>query len=119
MSTLKKEYKIAIATSQLRIVYEKIIGSTSIASLIDASCCGDEALPKPDPQMIHILLDRLGVQPERAVMVGDTPFDLQLAKNAGVQAIAISSGHYKSEELANYPVVAIIEQLDKLTTFLF
>ena len=49
-------------------------------------------LSKPNPAMLYELMDELGVQPSEVLMIGDTTHDLQMAGNAGVDALAVSFG---------------------------
>nr|GFD60057.1 hypothetical protein [Tanacetum cinerariifolium] len=52
----------------------------------------DEARSKPDPLMLEQILQHCGVKPERALMVGDSAFDLQMARNAGMDSVAVGYG---------------------------
>lgn len=67
--------------------------------LIDAIACGDEVSKgKPDPALVQLALDHLGVGPAgSATMIGDTPFDAQAARWAGATAWGtLSGGHLRS-----------------------
>jgi len=64
----------------------------------DTTSKDDAASPKPDPDIVHAALDRLRVPPDEAVMVGDTPYDVEAAAKAGVRAIALRSGGHWSDE---------------------
>jgi len=55
---------------------------------------------KPDPESILLILAQLGVDPASAVMVGDTPFDLEMAQRAGVRSVAVGHGFYDEKALA-------------------
>ena len=61
---------------------------------------------KPDPESIHQILGVLGVDPGDAVMVGDTPFDLDMARRAGIRSVAVGHGFYGEEALAAYAPMA-------------
>jgi HAD superfamily hydrolase (TIGR01509 family) len=64
----------------------------------DTTSKDDAASSKPDPDIVHAALDRLRVPPDEAVMVGDTPYDVEAAAKAGVRAIALRSGGHWSDE---------------------
>jgi HAD superfamily hydrolase (TIGR01509 family) len=64
----------------------------------DTTSKDDAANSKPDPDIVHAALDRLRMPPDEAVMVGDTPYDVEAAAKAGVRAIALRSGGYWSDE---------------------
>lgn len=55
---------------------------------------------KPHPESILKILEQLGVAAEDAVMVGDTPFDLEMAQRAGVRGVAVGHGFYPEAALA-------------------
>ena len=68
--------------------------------LLDAATSNDDAdSSKPEPDIIVAALKRAKVQPEHALMVGDTPYDIDAARRAGVQTIAFRSGGWSDEEL--------------------
>jgi phosphoglycolate phosphatase len=60
----------------------------------------DSPRVKPDPGATLTLLERLGVAPERALLVGDHPLDIRTARNAGTLAAAVTSGMSSREVLA-------------------
>jgi len=61
---------------------------------------------KPDPESILLVLKILGVDPKDAVMVGDTPFDLDMARRAGVRSVGVGHGFYGEEALAEFGPMA-------------
>ena len=69
-----------------------------VASLDDESDEG-RAIAKPDPDIVVAALKRSRVSPERAVMIGDTPYDVEPAIRAGVDAIAFRCGGWSDANL--------------------
>ena len=55
---------------------------------------------KPHPETLELMQTRTGLGPEDILMVGDTPFDLDMAKAAGVPSLAVGHGFYEQEALA-------------------
>jgi phosphoglycolate phosphatase-like HAD superfamily hydrolase len=55
---------------------------------------------KPDPDAVAAALARLRCAPGEAVMVGDTPYDVEAARRAGVDAIAFRSGGWDDRDLS-------------------
>jgi pyrophosphatase PpaX len=53
---------------------------------------------KPDPEPVTLALERLGAEPVEAAFVGDSPYDVRSAKEAGVFAVAVSWGKIHPEE---------------------
>ena len=59
-------------------------------------------LGKPDPESLAICLAAHGLEPGQAVMVGDTPFDLDMARRAGVPSVAVGHGFYGRQALEEW-----------------
>ena len=59
--------------------------------------------------MILDIIDYSMVEPERALMIGDTSYDLEMAKNAGISSLAVSYGPQSLEKLEGFNPLAIIE----------
>jgi len=56
---------------------------------------------KPDPGIVEVALERAGVAPDRAVMVGDATWDVEAAARAGVASVGVLTGGFSREELAD------------------
>lgn len=54
---------------------------------------------KPDPEPVEKTLRELAVEPSEAIVVGDMPVDILMARNAGVRAVGVSYGNATREEL--------------------
>ncbi|HAB06458.1 MAG TPA: HAD family hydrolase, partial [Alcanivorax sp.] len=75
--------RLAVATGKSRKGLDRVWASSGLGDSFDASRCADETHSKPHPAMVTELLTELGVAPERALVVGDTSFDLQMARDSG------------------------------------
>ena len=74
---------------------------------------------KPHPEPILLALERLCAVPEDAAYVGDSPFDVQAAKAAGVHAVAVTWGRIHDEErLAREEPDAIVHTAEELVAAL-
>ncbi len=80
----------------------------------EADQCASEYPSKPAPDMVLALCDRLGVEPEEAVVVGDTTHDLEMAANAKIRAIAVTTGAHTAKQLSALPHVAMLNSLAEL-----
>lgn len=67
---------------------------------------------KPEPDLVRAALDKLGV--DEAVMVGDTPWDIQAAKKADVPTVAVLTGGFSRTELEEAGAVAVFESVAEL-----
>jgi len=84
--------RLAVATGKARRGLDRALAASGLAPFFEATRCADEGFPKPHPDMVLRLLDATGVEPGRAVLVGDTTHDLELAANAGIDAVAVCYG---------------------------
>lgn len=98
--------RLAVATGKARRGLERALDQTGLRPWFEATRCADEGFAKPHPDMLLMLLDITGVQPAHAVMVGDTTHDLELAANAGIDAVSVSYGAHPGSLLATRPAVA-------------
>lgn len=90
-----RHHLLGIATGKSRRGLDDALQTSELGSLFDATRTADETASKPDPRMLLELIEALGVEPQRTVMVGDTTHDLQLAANAGVASIAVTYGAHQ------------------------
>lgn len=74
----------------------------------------DDARSKPDPEMVEICISRHGVVPGRTVMVGDTSFDMQMARAAGAHAIGVAWGYHPVAALWDAGAEIVIEKYEEL-----
>lgn len=90
---------LAVATGKGRIGLDRALAGQGWEDFFDITRCADETAGKPDPLMIHQILAHCGAQPERALMVGDSVFDLQMAHRAGIDSVAVTYGAQPAEIL--------------------
>jgi phosphoglycolate phosphatase len=110
--------RLAVATGKARRGLERALDQTGLRPWFEATRCADEGFAKPHPDMLLMLLDITGVDPARAVMVGDTTHDLELAANAGIDAVSVSYGAHPEELLATRPAAARCTTVTELHAWL-
>src|SRR5699024_2442262 len=76
--------RLGVVTSQTRIVNRRTRQIIGLEDLVDVWITGEDAAPKPQPDTLLLALERLGGNPEKALMVGDTSFDIEASQAAGV-----------------------------------
>jgi len=92
--------KAVAASSAKRDELEALLKIADATSLLGNSASGDDAnQSKPDPDIVHAALKKAGVKPVDAVMIGDTPYDIEAASRAGVEIIAFRCGGWKDASL--------------------
>lgn len=101
-------YLLAIATGKSRRGLDYALAETGLDRLFHATRTVDEAFSKPHPQMMLDILDELGVLPREAVMIGDTTYDLEMARSAGTASVGVCTGSHCREELERFgPLVCL------------
>src|SRR3990167_9435003 len=107
-------YWLAIATGKGRAGLNADLTSLDLQSFFLTTRCAEETQSKPHPQMLFEIMDELGVPSEKTLMVGDTEYDVQLAKNAGVDAVAATYCVHKKEHLDAFDVKHFIDDIEEL-----
>ncbi len=74
----------------------------------------DDAPGKPNPHMLLDAMAETGARPETTVMIGDTVFDMAMARNARVRAVGVSWGYHERAELASAGAHAVIDSFGDL-----
>lgn len=87
-------------TSATSAEITQLLTEAAVADLMDLVVTSDDAdKSKPDPDLIEVALQKLGIAPREAVMIGDTPYDVIAAKRAGVPCVAVRSGGWSTRDL--------------------
>jgi len=111
-------FLLAIATGKSRAGLARALAQQGLEQRFVASRCADESFPKPHPDMLLSLMERCGVSARETLMIGDTSHDLELARNAGTSAVAVSYGAHPAEGLAGYSPLATVSSVAELRSWL-
>ena len=111
-------FLLGIATGKSRRGLDRALKEHDCGHLFHASRCADETFSKPHPQMLLEIMDELDVPPAETLMIGDTEYDLLMARNAGVAAAAVSYGAHERERLLEYRPLACAGDVEELTAWL-
>ena len=92
LADLKKAgYVLGIVTSRTRVTALGYMDMFDITSYFDdLISCDDTAVHKPNPEPLLLAMSRLGAAPEECLMIGDSPFDIKCANNAGVDSVMVN-----------------------------
>jgi len=99
LGDLRQSKRLAIATGKSRRGLDRALASGGLAGYFSSSRCADETNPKPHPAMLLELMEELSVEKGKVLMIGDTSHDLEMAKAAGVEALAVAYGAHPEEGL--------------------
>jgi phosphoglycolate phosphatase len=94
-----EDFAMAVATGKSRRGLNRVLDKLDMQKYFDASRCADETQSKPHPLMLHELLIEMSVSADKAVMIGDTEYDMEMAQNANVPSVAVSYGAHHIDRL--------------------
>ncbi len=91
---------LAVATSAQQAEVEGLLAAAHVADLLPTRTTSNDARnSKPDPDIVEVALQRLGESAGDALMIGDTPYDVEAAQRAGLPIIALRSGGWQDADL--------------------
>jgi phosphoglycolate phosphatase len=111
-------FTLAVATGKSRQGLDRALQDSGLGPFFHASRCADEGLPKPHPDMLLYLVDTLRVDAQRALMVGDTTHDLEMARAAGIPAVAVAYGAHPRASLDAQKPLACVSSFHELTRWM-
>jgi phosphoglycolate phosphatase len=114
----EQELFLGVATGKSRRGLDKVLKATGLGELFVATRCADECHSKPHPQMVSEIMDFTGVSGSDALMIGDTEFDLMMAKNAGAHSLGITHGAHDEAKLRACEPQAIVHDLHQVQHWL-
>lgn len=109
---------LGVATGKSRSGLDRALSDSGLRSLFHGSRCADECFSKPHPQMLLELQEEFGIDPGAMLMVGDTTHDLQMARNAGVDALAVAYGAHPKSRLAAESPLRCFDSVGELAAWL-
>ena len=108
-------FRLAVATGKSRRGLDRVMQETGLGHLFEITRCADEARSKPHPLMLEEILARTEVSVDAALMIGDTDYDLTMATNAGMDALAVT---YGAHELSRLEQAQPTHKVDSFVEFL-
>ena len=110
---LARPFRAAVATGKSQRGADRVVKQHGLSGRFEIVLGGNSVpRPKPNPDMLHAIMEATGT--DDLVMIGDTTYDLEMARAAGVKAIGVSWGHHSVERLSPLaPVVHSVEELGR------
>ncbi len=116
---LRGRYRLAIVTTRGREEAEAFLAQHDLGELFDLLITREDTWRlKPHPKPIERAAERLGVPPERCLMVGDTTVDVRSARRAGARAVAVLCGFGERDELEQAGADVILDHVSDLSSCL-
>lgn len=110
----REDMVLGIATGKSRRGVDRLIEKRGLQGCFATIQTADDAPSKPHPAMIEQAMGEVGVRAERTVMIGDTTFDIEMAKNAGVAGLGVSWGYHPPAHLERAGADYIAPDFDAL-----
>lgn len=95
----RSDVLVGMATGKSQRGVRMVMGHHGLFDRFVTIQTADDAPSKPHPAMVHQACAEAGVAPEQAVVIGDTSFDMLMARAAGAGAIGVGWGYHPVEEL--------------------
>lgn len=99
------ELILGLATGKSRRGLDKLLDGHGLRALFDTQQTADTHPSKPHPAMLKAALAEVGVDARNAVMVGDTSYDMDMARAAGMLAIGVGWGYHDRQRLGQAHIV--------------
>ncbi len=109
---------LGIATGKAMRGIRHVLNSHDLDGRFHTLQAADVAPSKPHPGMVLQAMEETGVDPEMTVMVGDTSYDMEMARSAGAGAVGVSWGYHDDEVLMATGAHAIIDTFEDLVPVL-
>lgn len=111
-------HSLAVATGKSRRGLDRNFRETGLGQYFRFSRCADETTPKPAPDMLEDILLQSATMPDAALMVGDTEYDMRMARDAGVAAVGVACGVHDTDRLMTAGALAVIPDVAALPAWL-
>lgn len=119
LTSLRAEgWHLGIATGKSRRGLTAFLDRNGLADWFDTGFCADDGPGKPDPHMLQLNMKALDRAPEGTVMIGDTSFDMLMARSAGAYALGVSWGFHTPAEIHGGGAHAVADTMSALADHL-
>lgn len=107
---------LGIATGKSRRGLDHVLAAHGLAGMFATTQVADDHPSKPHPSMLHAALRETGADAAQAVMIGDTSFDMDMGRAAGLRTVAVDWGYHPVAALAG--ATALIDRFEALDAVL-
>jgi HAD superfamily hydrolase (TIGR01509 family) len=108
-------HKVVLATSAKQDELDHYLEMLDARGIVDGwTSSKDVRATKPEPDVVQAALEKVQAKPDEAVMIGDTPWDVEAASRAGVGTITVLTGGFSREELLEAGALEVFESVAEL-----
>ena len=106
---------VVLASSAKDWEVEHYLELLDAEKIVDAWTTSDDVEEtKPEPDLVHAALDKVGGRPEDAMLIGDTVWDVEAAHRAGVETLAVRTGGFSEQELRDAGAKDVYTSVEEL-----
>jgi len=107
--------RTALATSSPSGELEVLLEKLDISPYLDAVTSADDVdRSKPDPEVFVTAMDAAGLDPLRTIAVGDSVWDIEAARAAGIACVAVESGGFSQHELSEAGALHVYRDVQEI-----
>lgn len=118
LDTLKKSgNKLAVATGKSRRGLNKVLADTGLTEYFITTKAADETRSKPDPLMLKQILDEFELVASQCLMIGDTEYDLAMAKSIDMPSLGVTYGAHSIERLKKHKPIQCINNITQILDY--
>jgi phosphoglycolate phosphatase len=111
-------WRLAVATGKNRAGLARAFASCGLGDAFVGTRTADQTHSKPHPAMVLELIDELGADPARTLVIGDTGHDLLMASNAGVASLGVTYGAHEVADLLPHAPLALADSFHEVHAWL-
>lgn len=101
-------FAVVLATSSPKDLLDRAVDLLDVGSFVTATTSSDDvSSAKPAPDVFEVAIDRGVIDPHRAAAIGDSVFDVQAARAAGIACVGLESGGFSRHELSEEGAIAV------------
>jgi len=105
---------LGMVTGKARRGVARVLAAHAMEGWFSTIQTADDAPSKPHPAMVQQAMSEIGIAPGRTVVVGDTTYDVEMAKAAGAWAIGVDWGYHDSQLLVQAGADLLVERFDQV-----
>ena len=106
---------VVLASSAKEWEIEHYLELLDAKEIVDAWTTSDDVeQTKPEPDLVHAALEKVGGRPEDALLIGDTVWDVEAAHRAGVETLAVRTGGFSEAELKEAGAKEVFTSVEEL-----
>ncbi len=114
----QKGHLLTVATGKSRKGLDRVFTNLQLHDFFHGSRCADETASKPNPKMLSELLEEFAIDKDDALMIGDTEYDMSMAKQLSMPRVAVSYGAHSADRLQAFEPVICVDHFSDFVEWL-